>query len=479
APSYKHMLWGLFLFNLVIKLVSVPLNLAEYTDGILQLTLFDNPNRLYPPLFTILSLALHRIIPGDLETAGRIVSALSSALIVFPLMSAARRIFGDRAALFAGILYSIAPVPMRWSVHAMTDALFAFLFFLSVSYILKAALEEEGRDINLAVATVIAVAAMMTRYQGMLLAAPMALVWLEGLKRRGRRSLIPVAAQFLWLIPLLWIIHSGFRHPEQFSERAGDNFFLTIVNIILLSESFLLYSPYFLTWPVCFAFLAGLFLQDWRRREQIRLFLLFGLLLVMTLILQAAFSSFQSRYLLPLVPFVCIFAGHGLKTLEERWRTRPAAFKMLLGITICWSLLFSFGTLFLQNQAWGDLKDAADFVRRLPPDTPVYSNEAYKDLGPVKMRYWSGREVLPFTGQPLPSGSVLCLHSAHGGAAAFARTSRWLQESQGAKSVLTFDSFLVPLLPDIMQEPMSHQNPLALTFRYTPQKFRTEIFRIP
>jgi len=152
---------------------------------------------------------------------------------------------------------------------------------------------------------------------------------------------------------------------------------------------------------------------------------------------------------------------------------------MLLGITICWSLLFSFGTLFLQNQAWGDLKDAADFVRRLPPDTPVYSNEAYKDLGPVKMRYWSGREVLPFTGQPLPSGSVLCLHSAHGGAAAFARTSRWLQESQGAKSVLTFDSFLVPLLPDIMQEPMSHQNPLALTFRYTPQKFRTEIFRIP
>ena len=81
----------------------------------------------------------------------------------------------------------------------------------------------------------------------------------------------------------------------------------------------------------------------------------------------------------------------------------------------------------------------------------------------------------------MPPGSVVAVHSAYaGGFEGQARFIRFLRGSFGynlrplEKGIFT--SWLVPLLPDIMEEPLTHQNPLAWLLRYRRQDFRTELF---
>ena len=476
----KRLVFFFFLFNLIFKLVLIAANKAEYTDGILQLTLFSSPNKLYPPFFTILTLGLAPLFRNP-EMAGRFISILSSSIILFPLFYFSLRLFNKRAAFFTCVIYTISPVPLRWSLHAMTDALFALLFCVAVIFWLMAAGEEtktSGKSLFLA--TIFSVLATLTRYQGFLLVPPLIFLVIIRSLQRKRILLSEFLMQVLWLAPVLWIVYYGFRHPEQFAERAGQTWFSTMMNILNLFESFLAYSPYFISWPIFFFFLAGLFYLGWDVKHRVLFFSLFMYLVIALLLLQSAFSSFQARYLLPLVPLVTIFAGWGMETLSEKWKKNQRLFALVFLIALFYGLGFGLCSVFLQREIFKDLKAAALYVKDLPAGAPIYSNEAYKDLGPVKMRFWSGREIRAYdAGQELPSGAVVCLTSAYGGAWAISQHTILFQQKYHPKLLMTFEARIVPLLPDVMQEPMSHQNPLAITFRYTPQQFRTEIYQIP
>ena len=469
----------LCLFNLVLKLVLIPTNRAEYTDGILQITLFSSPNRLYPPLYTFLVTLLGPIFRNP-ELAGRFISAICGSLIVLPVFFLARSLFNKQAAFFAGLVYTVSPVPLRWSLHAMTDSLFALLFFLAAFEIWRGFCPDSVNPGKRAIwGTVLAVLATLTRYQGVLLFPPLVLMIIFLVRKRWR-FLFPLLVQTLWLLPVFWMVFSGFRHPEQFAERAGGDFLSSLANIGNLFESFLSYTPYFMIWPIFFLFLAGLFYLGWSESRKRIFFGLFLYLAVFLLLLQSAFSSFQSRYLLPLGPFAAVFAGWGMETLRKKWEARPLLFTLLFAVTIVYGMGFGLASVFLQREVFRDIKEASLYLKNLPGETVIYSNEAYKDLGAVKMRYWSGRAILPYEGErDLPPGSVLCLSSAYGGARAFTGHRAWLRRKYGVKLLASFECGIVPLLPDVMEEPVSHQNPLALTFRYTPQHFRTEIYRIP
>jgi hypothetical protein len=478
--SPKRLVFIFFLFNMIFKLVLITVNRAEYTDGILQLTLFSSPNKLYPPLFTLCALGLAPLFRSP-EISGRFVSVLSSSIILFPLFYFSLRLFNKRAAFFTCLIYTISPVPLRWSLHAMTDALFALLFLAAAIFWLEASGEESkttGKSLFLA--TVFSVLATLTRYQGFLFFPPLLFLALAKSRQRKRIFLPGFLMQVLWLAPVLWIVYSGFRHPEQFVERAGQTAFSTMLNILNLFESFLAYSPYFLSWPVFFLFLAGLFYLGWDVKQRVLFFSLFMYLVVTLLLLQSAFSSFQARYLLPLVPLVTVFAGWGMETLRVRWNRHPWLASLVFFITLFYGLGFGLCSVFLQREIFMDLKAGALYVKDLPADTVIYSNEAYKDLGPVKMRFWSGREIQAYDpARDLPSGSVVCLSSAYGGSLAISQHSILFRQRYQPRLLMSFQAGIVPLLPDVMQEPWTHQNPLAITFRYTPQQFRTEIYQIP
>ena len=77
-----HLALGLFLANLVWRAAWLPASQGAYTDGILQLSMFDPELGLtyWPPLYPVLSL-LFAWIPGvGYEGSARFVSVLAGSL---------------------------------------------------------------------------------------------------------------------------------------------------------------------------------------------------------------------------------------------------------------------------------------------------------------------------------------------------------------------------------------------------------------
>jgi len=144
----------------------------------------------------------------------------------------------------------------------------------------------------------------------------------------------------------------------------------------------------------------------------------------------------------------------------------------------------------LQRGVFGDIKEAGEFLRTLPGSTPIYSNEMYKtNITGNKLAFYSGKpirhvDIIPLPDgrialdPPPPPGAILCLHSAYGGMHVFQQLLPHLQRHYNLTELKRCYAYIVPLLPDVMEEPVSHQNPLAWFFRYQKQRFYTVIYQI-
>ena len=207
-------------------------------------------------------------------------------------------------------------------------------------------------------------------------------------------------------------------------------------------------------------------------------------------VIQTVFSSFQSRYLLPLVLLLLIFAGGGLAAIYEKLKFATKTFTIILLVILAYSFVFAFGVMILQRGVFGDIREAGQFLRTVPGSAPIYSNEIYKrNFTGNKLAFYSDRPIR-YVGikpapdgrialdPPLPPGAILCLHSAYGGLGFFQQLLSHLQRHYNLTELKRFHASIVPLLPDVMEEPVSHQNPLAWFLRYQKQRFYTVIYQI-
>lgn len=484
------------LFHAVAKMLLLGWNQGVYTDGILQITQFDRPDSFWPPLYTALILPF-RALGLDGVLAGRLISLLASVALIPFLYTVARHWQGRRAAFYTLLLYSVAALPWRWSLRVMTDMPFLLCFWIAWGHLLLEGLEpdDKKRRNRLLWATLFAVLAGLTRYQGLLF-LPW-LLWRGGcLLRRGNAGQggITLAAQLGWLSLPAWNFFQRFGHGSQVVERAGPDLAATLLNAWNLAEMFLYILPYALTLPVfAFALYGGMpgtrpLLVPLRRA------FLFSAFLIISA--QAFFQSFQTRYLLPLFPFLLCFAGAGMSRLEAATlrhgpfvsRARRILAGMALAGCVLWSALFAGASLYFQRGAFGDIFAAGRYIRSLELDAsvPVFSNESYKPgMEGIKLAYGAGRPVkllpeLRQNAQPMPPGALVVLHSCYGGLAQQKALVERLQQSYRLQPLPegTFSARLIPLLPDIMQEPGTHQNPLAWGLRYQPQYFRTLLFLV-
>lgn len=507
--SLPALLGGFAAANLLLKGALISLNSAEYTDGILQITLFRELNSIYPPLFAALTTAVG-VIVRDLEMAGRIVSILASALTVIPLGLLTARLFGRRAAFFALLFYTASPIALRWSLHAMTDATFGALFLMAVWFFVTAWLRYDApadefdmaavgnepvgksapRAPSPAAATVLgivfAVLATLTRYQGVLL-LPVGFFFLNYDWHRRRR--VPVAlnlAHALWALPVLWAVYAGFIHGGQFAERTTPDLSITLLNYWFHFESWLIHLPYFFTPLMALLMAGGLFLT--RREHPGGLFYL-ALALALslaTIVLQTLFSSFQSRYMLPVLLLLLPFAGHAAAALEDRARGRVWPERLhaaLLVAVLLYGIGFGVVAVSLQRHAFGDIKTASRFAAPLQTGGTIYTNEVYRPgMDGIKVRFWSGREVKLLTPEmihtpgALTGEDLIIWSSAYGGYDGYQYVMTRLMQDHGFFPAKEFNSVIVPMLPDIMEMPGTSQNPIALAFRYHPQEFFTVVF---
>jgi hypothetical protein len=174
-----------------------------------------------------------------------------------------------------------------------------------------------------------------------------------------------------------------------------------------------------------------------------------------------------------------------LATAQESLRRRARVFSAALAVTAVWSAGVALAVLVLQHHAFGDIAEAAKWLRtNAPNDARIFSTELYNArlgggiIATNKIRFFSDREVT-FLPPPaamtsdIPPGSFVCLHSAY---------PYWGEEDivrlyRGSR-VFEADSEILPLFPDIMETPGTAQNPLAWMHRYRPQHFWTSIWLI-
>ncbi|MCG3195967.1 MAG: hypothetical protein GHCLOJNM_00437 [bacterium] len=394
---------GLFLLHLPL-LIWVE---GEFTDGVLQVAYFDPPTyvvaegagpaRYVPPGYP----ALIRVAaPMGLEghVAGRLLSMAAHALTAYILAWVAWRLARDpkhnlpetEFPWLVWSLWALSPMGNRWSFHAMSDMTFCLFATLAVGCFLVCNLSVcPARTIprlwllgNLA-----GIAAFGTRYQGMAL-APIALFSLLILHLRGRgarTSPWPLStAGVLWVgaVAALW---GGFTiHEQQFAERTHE--FALYRDFAVAGLRAL---PYAVTPPLLLLGCIGLFRAvAWGKVGMTWAFL--GLLGgVLGLILQTRFLSFQFRYGLPLLPWLCLLAGSGAAWLP-RFYSRAA-----WGFTALWLLVLSSAVLYYQHETFADM---ARLAREVPKHRKaggiLWACEEYNpDYRNVKVSVWSGQSA--------------------------------------------------------------------------------------
>lgn len=397
--------WILLAICAVVRLSLMPINTAEYTDGVIQAMMFVEPTGIWPPLYGAVIYIL-KFVFGYLW-AGRLASVVASILAFLPIYFLARRAFGTRAALYAGIFYIVAPVANRWGIRLMSDATFSLFFFWAVERMCFAADERDRAAAFRAYgwACVATVMASLTRYQGPILLGPpllglaiLLIVRFRAIPWKPSLNLLGMALLPIWI----HLTSETFIHGEQFAQRAFTESPMPTWKVLLLNgEAFIAYMPYWLTYPVAVFVLLGIFWMRQRRG------IYFGLTLcyvaVALLVMQSLFSSFQERYFLPLLGFFWVLAGAGLYALQERWRRQARGFRnrlfpyIAIG-TFVWSGAFSLMVLLGQRDAFGDIARASRYAAEVKePQARIFTNEVWR-MTPVimaanKVEFFAGTDA--------------------------------------------------------------------------------------
>ncbi len=496
--------WILLAVAVVVRLLLTCFNGAEYTDGVLQATQFTDPIGIWPPLYSALIYPLQFVI--GYEWSGRLISAIASGVALLPLYWMTRRAFGTRAALYAGIFYITAPVANRWGVRVMTDATFSLFFWWACERMYFASDERDKKSAfrALGLASLFTVLASLTRYQGMMLIVPLAVVVGILAKRFKQFPIKPL----LWLVGFailpVWVrlIPEGFIHDEQFADRAFSTTIPLWKVMALNGEAFIAYMPYFLTYPVFVITLVGMF---WTRQRRGPFFGWMTLYVgVVLLLAQSAFSSFQERYFLPLMGMFWCVAGSGMYALQERWhrtgRTIKARiFPYVMILTYVFSTFVTIAVVIGQREAFMDLAEASEFASNQADDSAhIFTNEIYRDepvlIAGRKVAFYAKRKVqflgpgyisADFTKPPvkqLPKGTLLVISSAYNGPYYEEYLNRYYRLSVVVdpedETANPFHAAILPLFPDIMSTPGTAQNPSAWLWRYNWQQFTTTVYRV-
>ena len=145
----KRILIYIFLFALVLRLLMLNLHSVIETDGTYYVRMADNlfsgkglvdiENQFQTSLtpFYPVMIGLFNLIINNGELSARLVSILFGALLIFPVYFIARRLFSKKTALITALVMSVYPALAYVSTITYTDSLFLFLLFTSILILIK------------------------------------------------------------------------------------------------------------------------------------------------------------------------------------------------------------------------------------------------------------------------------------------------------------------------------------------------------
>jgi 4-amino-4-deoxy-L-arabinose transferase-like glycosyltransferase len=254
--------------------------------------------------------SLTQVGPNDFYLWGRAVTALLGTATVFLLYLAGMR-WGTRCAALGAGLLAVMPLHVRESHFVLTDV--PVTFFVTLAFVLSLRAHEAGRAPAFALAGAAAGLAAATKYPGALaILLPLIAVWMTLGARPSRlvsclAVLAGAAAAFLVAAPYTVLDLPGFLNG--YARLAGyytgpppeDPIWLVYVKHLRNA----------LHWPAFLMVIAGLVLGTVRSvrgpgRVRWTLAVVFPLVFFWFVSRQ---TLVYGRYLMPLVPFVCILAA--------------------------------------------------------------------------------------------------------------------------------------------------------------------------
>lgn len=474
----KQALWSLALIGLATRLPLLSWFTTETTDGVLCLTyfqwkLFALPRFVLFPGYPFLISLGHGVGLGEIEW-GRCLAAGAGLLVTIPVWRLARRWASVEISFLMSLAYLLSPLGWMWSLRVMPDTLFLCLFWFAAERAL--AFEESSGWKRAAALSLLSLGAFLVRPEGLVLVA--AVVWLLA-RRSGYRlgaaglglAALGLGASWpirLFLLKSFGAFQEGATGVEDPLSHLGESLWT------YLTQPAWVFSP-----VLFFMAVGGLFALPhrtdtvgvfWRRRLLPLLAVLF--------VLKWLPTNYQDRHLLPFLPAVCILAAYKLQELENGWAARcDATGRMvrrngLAGLTLCYLIGFSLVVFAVQRDSFGDLARNAEYLKTLPADAVVYSDEQFKTI------YGSDRYAIPWTPEvrDLKPGTFLVFHTF------YTPRLRHLEETLShiyELEVVRRDyAVTIPVLTDLMMDPALQNRPQAASRRFEPQSFETRVYRV-
>lgn len=281
----------------------------------------------------------------------RALVALCGTLTILVLFRLAQRVSGDRQALLAAAFLAVAVLHVRESHFAMTDALMTLLLWTSLALLLRA----EGSWRMYALAGLAGGLATSTKYNAAAVAVAMTaaqvLLWVRrpssAISWRGWLPIVvfagAMAAGFLVATPYALLDYPKFSEDLRydFTHLSGGH------NDIILGPGWIYHATHSLPYGVGLgAFAAAIIgVVPFARRHRDAALILAGFAVSFYVALGSGYTVFF-RYVLPLVPFLCLLAAAGVDSVSG-WVARrfgaapPAVLAVAVAVTLGPALLYA------------------------------------------------------------------------------------------------------------------------------------------
>lgn len=347
--------------------------------------------------------------------------ACAGTLTVYVLFRMGRRVGGDAIGLISALFLSVAVLHVRDSHFAMTDILMTFFATTSLALILRAldlGLEPGGRRLSwFAAAGAVGGLAASTKYNGAAVLAGMGAAQLLLLWRAGWRSVLSPRAWtpvivFVVLFAAAFVLATPYAvldYPTFKADLVYDFTHLSLGHTIDLGVGWIYHAtrslPYGAGFGVFAAAIGGLvpLIRRYPRPAWV--------LLVFFAVFYVGIGNGRTvffRYVLPLVPPVCLFAAIGVWHAGE-WAARRWAVQRQVAVA---SLALLVAAPSAVNAARFDIvlarKDTRVIAREwlephLTPDSTLHDaggEYAHLDLGGLRYHQWYFDEASETFGHP-------------------------------------------------------------------------------
>jgi len=390
------------------------------------------------------------INPTNFFLLDRFFSAFLGVATVYITYRLAREMFGRRIALISSFFLALAYLHARDSHFGVTDVPAAFLVICSMLFILKSRSSRNLRDYLYA--GILAGLAASTKYAGVLLLVPIfsahILNSLEEGKSLGKSLLDKRVLLFIAALAAAFLLTTPFAlldYPKFASHLTYEIHHLSRGHQIILGRGWwyhLRFSlPLGLGWSLFLASLLGFFIL--LKRDAKKGILLYSFPLAYYLLSGKGYTVFL-RYMIPLVPFLCISAAICVVEVSDALRRRLRLHGNVSALLLAVFIILPSANSLLQFNRLIAKKDnraiAAEWVSgNIPPHASIYLT------GPIWRRHQTHPALELLESKFGLTDSLKAASSSDSGLGALGEYDEWTYEEKSGKFL--FDGRIMDSLP--------------------------------